>query len=135
MTEPKAITFEKGYLRLQEIAEEVNRAEVPVDRMGDLFAEGKGLEKALTDHLEGQKARMERIERGDEIQAFRIISESEEKGEVPGNGFGPGDGVFGTGDIGTGGEILAGGGNPAEDGSSGLEADGKAGDPDDQLPF
>ena len=44
MTEPKAITFEKGYLRLQEIAEEVNRAEVPVDRMGDLFAEGKGSE-------------------------------------------------------------------------------------------
>ncbi len=77
MTEPITITFEKGYQRLQEIAEEVNRAEVPVDRMGDLFAEGKGLEKALTDHLSAQKARIEQIERGEEVQTFRIASESE----------------------------------------------------------
>lgn len=75
MTEPRAITFEKGYLRLQEIAEEVNRTEVPVDRMGDLFAEGKGLEKALTDHLAAQKARIEQIERGEEVQTFRITGE------------------------------------------------------------
>lgn len=72
MTEPTTISFEKGYRRLQEIADEVNRSEVPVDRMGDLFAEGKGLEKALTDHLAAQKARIEKIERGEEIQAFRI---------------------------------------------------------------
>jgi exodeoxyribonuclease VII small subunit len=76
MTEPKTITFEKGYRRLQEIAEEVNETEVPVDRMGDLFAEGKGLDKALTDHLAEQKERIEKIERGDEIQAFRIAPTS-----------------------------------------------------------
>jgi exodeoxyribonuclease VII small subunit len=78
MTEPKTITFEKGYRRLQEIAEEVNETEVPVDRMGDLFAEGKGLDKALTDHLAEQKGRIERIEKGDEIQAFRIAPEGSE---------------------------------------------------------
>ena len=78
MTNPTAITFEEGYRRLQEIAEEVNETEVPVDRMGDLFAEGKGLDKALTDHLAKQKERIERIEKGDEIQAFRIASASSE---------------------------------------------------------
>lgn len=86
MTEPTPITFEKGYRRLQEIAEEVNRAEVPVDRMGDLFAEGRGLEKALTDHLAAQKARIEQIERGEEIQAFRITSEGGESGNGAGAG-------------------------------------------------
>jgi exodeoxyribonuclease VII small subunit len=74
MSEPKTITFEEGYRRLQEIAEEVNETEVPVDRMGDLFAEGKGLDKALTDHLAEQKERIERIEKGEEVQAFRIAS-------------------------------------------------------------
>ncbi len=76
MTKTKTITFENGYRRLQEIADEVNRAEIPVDRMGDLFAEGKGLEKALTDHLAAQKARIEQIERGEEVQTFRIATES-----------------------------------------------------------
>jgi exodeoxyribonuclease VII small subunit len=76
MSEPTEITFEEGYRRLQEIAEQVNQAEVPVDRMGDLFAEGKGLDKALTDHLAEQKTRIERIERGEEMQAFRIVAPS-----------------------------------------------------------
>jgi exodeoxyribonuclease VII small subunit len=85
MSEPTTITFEEGYRRLQQIADEVNQSEIPVDRMGDLFAEGKGLEKALTDHLDEQKARIEKIERGDEIQAFHIVSQIED-----GPGFSPG---------------------------------------------
>ena len=72
MTSPTAITFEEGYRRLQEIAEEVNETDVPVDRMGDLFAEGKGLDKALTDHLAKQKERIERIEKGEEIPATEL---------------------------------------------------------------
>jgi exodeoxyribonuclease VII small subunit len=83
MTEPIAISFEDGYRRLQAIAEEVNQTEVPVDRMGDLFAEGRGLEKALTDHLTAQKARIERIEKGDEIQAFHITSENGKSTKAP----------------------------------------------------
>ncbi|MGB7587460.1 MAG: exodeoxyribonuclease VII small subunit [Solirubrobacterales bacterium] len=73
-TKPKEMTFDEGYDRLQEIADEINRAEVPVDRMADLFGEGKGIEKALTDHLSEQKAKIEQIERGEEVQAFRITS-------------------------------------------------------------
>lgn len=124
MTEPKAITFEKGYLRLQEIAEEVNRAEVPVDRMGDLFAEGKGLEKALTDHLEGQKARMERIERGEEVQAFRITSENGDTAGDSGEDFRGAGGTFGN--------------DSNETGSAGsdlLDAGESGATDDDQLPF
>jgi exodeoxyribonuclease VII small subunit len=82
MSEATPITFEAGYRRLQEIAEQVNQTEVPVDRMGDLFAEGKGLDRALTDHLAEQKARIERIERGEEIQAFRIASPSDDAVEA-----------------------------------------------------
>jgi exodeoxyribonuclease VII small subunit len=78
MTEPTPITFEQGYRRLQQIADEVNQSEIPVDRMGDLFAEGKGLERALTDHLEAQRAR---IERGEEIQAFRITGAEPARGD------------------------------------------------------
>jgi exodeoxyribonuclease VII small subunit len=78
MTEAKTktITFEKGYRRLQEIADNVNRDEIDVDEMADLFAEGKGLERALTEHLAAQKTRIERIERGEEVQTFRIATES-----------------------------------------------------------
>jgi len=86
MTKTKTITFENGYRRLQEIADEVNRAEIPVDRMGDLFAEGKGLEKALTDHLAAQKARIEQIERGEEVQTFRIATEKSANGNGSGSG-------------------------------------------------
>ncbi len=78
MTKPTTITFGKGYERLQEIADEVNQAEIPVDVLGDRFAEGKGLEKALSDYLAGEKARIEQIEKGEEIQAFRIVAEGED---------------------------------------------------------
>ena len=85
MSEATAITFEKGYRRLQVIAEEVNSNEVPVDRMAELFAEGRGLDKALTDHLAAQKARIEKIESGEEIQAFQIVGEGQaaEAGQPP----------------------------------------------------
>jgi exodeoxyribonuclease VII small subunit len=78
MAEPTDITFEAGYKRLEEIAERVNSESVSVDEMCDLFAEGKGLDKALTAYLEEQKGRIERIERGEEIQAFRIRPTAEE---------------------------------------------------------
>jgi exodeoxyribonuclease VII small subunit len=71
-----SITFETGYRRLQEISERVNSDEVPVHEMCDLFAEGKGLATALTGYLDEQKARVEAIERGDEIQAFRVVAPS-----------------------------------------------------------
>jgi exodeoxyribonuclease VII small subunit len=78
MSESTSITFETGYRRLQEISERVNTDEVPVHEMCDLFAEGKGLATALTGYLDEQKARVEAIERGDEIQAFRVVAPSGE---------------------------------------------------------
>ena len=72
--EANAITFESGYRRLQEIAERLNGDEVPVHEMCDLFAEGKGLEQALTAYLDEQKERVEAIERGQGIRTFRVVA-------------------------------------------------------------
>ncbi|HEY8082106.1 MAG TPA: hypothetical protein VIE64_00940 [Solirubrobacterales bacterium] len=93
MTKPTTITFSKGYERLQEIANEVNQAEIPVDVLGDRFAEGKGLEKALNDYLAAERARIEQIERGEEVQPFEIVSESadQESGEGSTDGGDNGD--------------------------------------------
>jgi exodeoxyribonuclease VII small subunit len=67
------ITFEAGYRRLQDIAERLGSDEVPVHEMCDLFAEGKGLEQALADYLSQQKERVEAIERGEGMRAFRVV--------------------------------------------------------------
>jgi exodeoxyribonuclease VII small subunit len=72
MSTVKTVTFEDGYERLQTIAERVNSEEVPVDELCDLFAEGKGLEKALSDYLAEQKERVEQIERGEGVQTFKV---------------------------------------------------------------
>jgi exodeoxyribonuclease VII small subunit len=80
MSETTNVTFENGYRRLQDISERVNSDEVPVHEMCDLFAEGKGLATALTSYLDEQKARVEAIERGDEIHAFRVVAPSGEAG-------------------------------------------------------
>ena len=73
MTDATPITFEQGYRRLQEIAERVSSDEVPVHEMCELFAEGKGLERALSAFLAEQRSRVESIDRGEEIRAFRIV--------------------------------------------------------------
>ena len=74
MSESTNITFEAGYRRLQDIAERLGSDEVPVHEMCDLFAEGKGLEQALGDYLSQQKERVEAIERGDGMRAFRVVA-------------------------------------------------------------
>lgn len=81
MRDPSEITYEKGYARLKDIAERVNSDEVPVHEMCDLFAEGKGLDAALSSYLEEQKGRVEQIERGEGIQPFRIVPPSDEVAE------------------------------------------------------
>jgi exodeoxyribonuclease VII small subunit len=83
MSEPTELTFETGYERLKEIAERLNQEEVPVSEMCDLFAEGKGLEQALTGYLDTQSKRVEKIERGDGIQAFRIVGATPEADTDP----------------------------------------------------
>ena len=73
MSRSTDITFEGGYRRLQDIAERLGSDEVPVHEMCDLFAEGKGLEQALGDYLSQQKERVEAIERGEGMRAFRVV--------------------------------------------------------------
>jgi hypothetical protein len=73
MSETKKLTYDAGYKRLQIIADRLNENEVPVSEMGDLFAEGKGLELALTMYLDEQRERVESIERGEGIRAFQIV--------------------------------------------------------------
>ena len=84
MSSSTDITFEGGYRRLQDIAERLNSDEVPVHEMCDLFAEGKGLEQALGDYLAQQKARVEAIERGEGMRAFRVVPPGERGAERPG---------------------------------------------------
>lgn len=74
MSGPSDITFETGYRRLQDIAERLGSDEVPVHEMCDLFAEGKGLEQALGSYLSQQKARVDAIERGEGVRAFRVVA-------------------------------------------------------------
>jgi exodeoxyribonuclease VII small subunit len=74
MSESKELTFESGYERLRTIAGRLNEDEVPVSEMCDLFAEGKGLEQALTAYLNEQRERVEAIERGEGIRAFKITA-------------------------------------------------------------
>lgn len=74
MTEPTSLTFEKAYERLDKISTRVTSEEVPVAEMCDLFAEGKGLQQACITYLDEQKSRVEAIERGEGIQAFRIVA-------------------------------------------------------------
>ena len=77
MSQSTDITFEAGYRRLQDIAERLGSDEVPVHEMCDLFAEGKGLEQALGEYLTQQKARVEAIERGEGMRAFRVVPPGE----------------------------------------------------------
>jgi exodeoxyribonuclease VII small subunit len=71
-----SLTFENGYERLQLIAGRLNQEDVPVSEMCDLFAEGKGLEQALTDYLDEQRARVEAIQNGEGIRAFAITGQA-----------------------------------------------------------
>ena len=84
MSESTDVTFETGYRRLQEIAERLGSDEVPVHEMCDLFAEGKGLEQALGAYLSEQKERVEAIERGEGMRAFRVVPPGGGAAEAPG---------------------------------------------------
>jgi exodeoxyribonuclease VII small subunit len=88
LKEPTEITFEAGYERLKTIADRIDEEEVPVSEMCNLFAEGKGLERALSDYLDTQQARLEEIERGEGVAAFKIVGVAP-SAEVPPDGTAP----------------------------------------------
>jgi exodeoxyribonuclease VII small subunit len=82
MSETKELSFEDGYQRLQTIAGRLNEEEVPVSEMCDLFAEGRGLETALTSYLDEQRARVDKIEGGEGIHAFKITAAASGENET-----------------------------------------------------
>ncbi|HVA19048.1 MAG TPA: exodeoxyribonuclease VII small subunit [Solirubrobacteraceae bacterium] len=81
--EQSELTFEAGYARLQQIAARLAAQDVPVTEMCDLFAEGKGLQHALAAYLDTQRARVEAIEQGEGIPAFRIGVEATAPSDRP----------------------------------------------------
>ncbi len=70
------LAFEPAYERLQAIAQRLSGEEVPVAEMIELFAEGRGLQAALSAFLDAQRARIEAIERGEGVRQFRITRTS-----------------------------------------------------------
>jgi hypothetical protein len=71
---PAELSFGAAYDRLQAVAAELgaDRAMAP-DRLIALLREGKGLERALRDHLERVEQEVRAIEDGDGAVAFRIV--------------------------------------------------------------
>jgi exodeoxyribonuclease VII small subunit len=83
------LTFEAAYARLGAIARRLSEDEVPVSEMCDLFAEGRGLELACTKFLDTERSRVEAIERGEGVRAFRITRATPDPGARPCAGPGP----------------------------------------------
>lgn len=73
-TAPVELSFGAAYDRLQAVAAELGAdATMAPDRLIALLREGKGLERALRDHLERVEQEVRAIEDGEGAVAFRIV--------------------------------------------------------------
>ncbi|HXB64301.1 MAG TPA: exodeoxyribonuclease VII small subunit [Solirubrobacteraceae bacterium] len=70
------VTFEDGYEELKRIVARLDAEDVTVHEMCELFARGKGLERALRGYLETQKGKLDEIEAGENLPEFTIIAPS-----------------------------------------------------------
>jgi len=70
------VTFEDGYEELKSIVARLDAEDVSVHEMCELFARGKGLEKALRGYLETQQGKLDEIEAGDDLPEFAIVAPS-----------------------------------------------------------
>lgn len=70
------VTFEDGYEELKRIVTRLDAEDVTVHEMCELFARGKGLERALRGYLETQKGKLDEIEAGENLPEFTIIAPS-----------------------------------------------------------
>ena len=59
--ETREITYENAMKRLEEIAEAMNAASVPLDELMDLYEEGMGLASHCEKLLKGYEARLEKV--------------------------------------------------------------------------
>ena len=79
MSDPTAVTevtFEAGYDDLKSIVARLDAEDVCVHEMCELFARGKGLEKALRGYLSTQQGKLDEIEAGDHLPEFAIVAPS-----------------------------------------------------------
>lgn len=70
------VTFEGGYEELKGIVARLDAEDVSVHEMCELFARGKGLEKALRGYLTTQQGTLDEIEAGDNLPEFAIVAPS-----------------------------------------------------------
>lgn len=71
------VTFEAGYEELKTIVARLDAEDVSVHEMCELFARGKGLEKALRGYLTTQQGKLDEIEAGENLPEFRIVAPSD----------------------------------------------------------
>jgi exodeoxyribonuclease VII small subunit len=74
------VTFEAGYDELKTIVARLDAEDVSVHEMCELFARGKGLEKALRGYLTTQQGKLDEIEAGENLPEFRIVAPSDAGG-------------------------------------------------------
>lgn len=70
------VTFEEGYEELKGIVARLDADDVSVHDMCELFARGKGLEKALRGYLTTQQGTLDEIEAGENLPEFVIVAPS-----------------------------------------------------------
>jgi exodeoxyribonuclease VII small subunit len=70
------VTFEAGYEELKGIVTRLDADDVSVHDMCELFARGKGLEKALRGYLTTQQGKLDEIEAGENLPEFAIVPPS-----------------------------------------------------------
>ncbi len=70
------VTFEDGYEELKRIVARLDAEDVTVHEMCELFARGKGLERALRGYLETQKGKLDEIEAGENLPEYTIVAPS-----------------------------------------------------------
>ena len=67
MTEATPVTFEDGYEQLKGIVTRLDAEDVPVHESCELFARGRGIEKALRAYLTTQRGKLDEIEAGQNL--------------------------------------------------------------------
>lgn len=74
MADATEVTFEAGYEELKSIVARLDADDVSVHEMCELFARGKGLEKALRGYLTTQQGKLDEIEAGENLPEFAIVA-------------------------------------------------------------
>ena len=77
---PREIVFEAGYERMKEIGTRLDSGDVPVAEMCDLYAEGKGLGRALMEYLDEREGELQEIDEGRNLPRFKVVATSRQAG-------------------------------------------------------